>query len=360
MRQTAASPRPFRAAAALALALLLPVAAHAQTERRTITGDRVAIYDLAGHLRVDGGSGSAVVVEVTRGGRDASKLELRTGAIGGRETLRVVFPADRIVYPELGRGSNSSLSVNDDGTFGDGNEGRGFFRRGGRVEIRGSGSGLEAWADLHVMVPRGKALDLHLGAGDVHIANVDGDLRVDVSAAPVTSEHTRGRLDFDTGSGAVSVTDAEGEVNLDTGSGGVTLQNVRGPSLRLDTGSGSVRGDVIDVQELVADVGSGGISLHHTKAPRMNLDTGSGGTDVELLSGVEELVVDGGSGGVTIRVPATLSADVDIDTGSGGIETDFPVKVTRWERTHLSGTIGDGHGRIRIDSGSGRVRLLRS
>lgn len=352
-----------RRAAALALALPLLVAARmatAQTEQRTIAGDHVAIYNLAGHLRVEGGSGSTVVVEVTRGGRDAAKLQLQTGAVRGRETLRVVYPDDRIVYPELGRWSNTTLSVNDDGTFGDDGDRGGLFGRRNRVEIRGTGSGLEAYADLRVMVPRGKALDLHLGAGDVKIANVDGDLRVDVSAAPVTTEHTTGRLNLDTGSGAVSVTDAQGDVNLDTGSGGVTLQGVHGPSLRLDTGSGSVRGDDLDVHELVADVGSGGIGLRRTRAARLSLDTGSGGTEVELLSPVEALVVDAGSGGVTIRVPATIGADVDIESGSGGIETDFPVKVSRWERTHLRGTIGDGRGRIHIESGSGRVRLLRS
>lgn len=352
-----------RRAAALALALPLFVAARsaaAQTERRTIAGDRVAVYNLAGHLRVEGGGGGAVVVEITRGGRDAAKLELQAGALRGRETLRVVYPADEIVYPELGRWSHTTISVNGDGTFGDDGDRSGSFGRRGRVDIRGSGSGLEAYADLRVLVPRGKTLDLYLGIGDVRIANVDGDLRVDVSAAPVTTEHTAGRLDLDTGSGAVSVTDAQGDVNLDTGSGGVTLQGVHGQSLRLDTGSGSVRGDDVDVHELVADVGSGGIGLRRTRAARLSLDTGSGGTELELLSPVEALVVDAGSGGVTIRIPASTGADVDIESGSGGIETDFPVKVSRWERTHLRGTIGDGRGRIRIESGSGRVRLLKS
>lgn len=339
----------------IVVALALPAAATAQTERHVVPGDRVAIYNLAGHLRAEGGSGNEVTVEIARGGRDAARLQVRTGTRGGAQTLSVVYPADRVVYPDLGRWSNAELSVRDDGTFGDDDE-----DDRSRVQIRGSGSGLEAHADLRVVIPRGKSVALHLAVGDVRISNVDGDLRADVHAATVTSEHTKGALTLDTGSGAVSVTDAEGPVTLDAGSGGVTLTGMKGPSLRLDTGSGSVRAADIDVRDLVADVGSGGIHLARTKATRVKLDTGSGGTDIELLSTVDELTVDGGSGGVTVRVPASLGADVDIETGSGGIQSDFPVQTTRLEQNHLRGRIGDGHARIRIESGSGRVQLLKS
>ena len=349
------APRARSAALIAAIALAVPSVARAQTERRAVPGDQVAIYNLAGHLRAEGGGSGDVMVEVTRAGRDASKLEVRAGTRGGRHTLSVVYPSDRVVYPELGRGSNTELSVNDDGTFDDNDRGD---RE--RVQIRGSGSGLEAHADLRVVIPRGKSVALHLGAGDVQISNVDGDLRASVGAASITSEHTRGMLTLDTGSGEVRVSDAQGPVSLDTGSGGVTLTGMKGESLRLDTGSGSVHADDVDVRDLVADVGSGGIHLGRTRATRVKLDTGSGGTDIELLSTVDELTIDGGSGGVTVHVPATIGADVDIETGSGGIDTDFPVQVTRYERTHLRGRIGDGHGRIRIESGSGRVQLLKS
>src|SRR5207237_1330764 len=73
----------------------------AQTERRSVAGDRVAIYNLAGRLRVQAGAGSEVVVEMTRGGRDASRLNLATGIVRGAQTLRVVYPSDRIVYADM-------------------------------------------------------------------------------------------------------------------------------------------------------------------------------------------------------------------------------------------------------------------
>jgi hypothetical protein len=342
------------------LAALALTAAGAQTESRTLTGDRVAIYNIAGKLRVQAGSGSSVVVQISRGGRDANQLTLQTGAIRGVNALRVVYPADRIVYPEGGYRFSTEMSVNADGTFGDGRDSDWRDRERDRVQIRSSGSGLEAWADLVVSVPRGQRIALHWGAGEATVSNVEGDISVDVASARITAEHTRGALDLDTGSGNVTVTDAQGLVNLDTGSGSVTVDGVRGDNLSMDTGSGTMTVSNVDVKRLSADVGSGGIRLSRIKASQVNLDAGSGGIDVDLLSVVEELLVDAGSGGVTIRLPAAQGASVDIETGSGGITSDFAVQTSRFSRNSLRGQIGDGRGRIRIESGSGRVQLLKN
>lgn len=332
--------------------------AQGQTERRTITGDRVAIYNLAGRLKVQAGTGSDVVVDVTRGGADAGKLTLATGDVRGWQSLRVIYPADRIVYSDMRSSrSRTTIRVNDDGTFDDSD--RDSFGRD-RVEIVGSGSGLDAHADLVVSVPRGQHIALHLGVGDATVSNVDGDIRVSVSAATVDATHTRGRLTLDTGSGDVTVSDAQGEVVLDTGSGSVRVNGVQGDALDVDTGSGSVEGVDVDVKELVASVGSGGIRLGRVKATRVKVDAGSGGMDLGFLSVLDDLAIETGSGGATVRLPGAQTGDVDIQTGSGGIESDFAVQTTRVARDHLRGRIGDGHGRIRIQSGSGRVRLLKA
>lgn len=348
-----------RLALAAATALLIPALASAQTERISLDGTDVAVYNLAGTMTVARGTGDKVVVEVTRGGRDAGRLTLASSAVRGRPSLRVLYPADRIVYPERGRNGRSTFNVNDDGTFGDDGDG-GWNRGGRRIEVRSSGDGLEAHADLRVLVPAGKRIYLRNGVGETTIDNVDGQIDMSVSASRVRASHIRGSLRLDTGSGGVEVSDVTGDLDLDSGSGGAVLDGVRGGILHMDVGSGSVRGRSIDVRELVADVGSGGVQLGAVKTPKLHLETGSGGSDVELLTPVQDVSIEAGSGGVTLRIPGSSGAAVDIETGSGGIETDFEVKVARVERHALRGTFGDGRGRIRIESGSGRVRLLKN
>jgi lia operon protein LiaG len=343
--------------AALA-ALVLPALAHAQTERFTLEGAEVAVYNLVGTLKVEGGTGDKVLVEVRRAGRDAQRLTIQTGDVRGRAALRIQYPEDRIVYPQMEYDRRSNFTVSDDGTFGD--DGRRDWGRGRRVEVRSSGDGFEAHADVRVIVPKGKAVFLRHGMGETTIDNVDGRLDVSVAASRVRATHVRGALTLDTGSGGVEVTDMTGDLVLDSGSGGAVLDGVRGGKLNLDIGSGSLRGRAIDVSELAADVGSGGVRLSGVKTPRLHLEAGSGGSDIELLGPVDDVQVEAGSGGVTLRLPASLGATVDIETGSGGIDTDFEVKVQRMERHALRGTVGNGRGRVRIEAGSGTVRLLKS
>jgi lia operon protein LiaG len=339
-----------------ALLLAFPASLAAQTERISLDGREVAIYNLVGKLRVEGGTGDRVIVEVTRGGRDGARLKLETGDVRGRMALRVQYPDDRIYYSDLGWSGHTSFTVSDDGTFGD--NGRGRERR--RIEVSSRGDGLDAHADLHVIVPKGKTLFLRQGVGETTIDNVDGTLNVDVASAHTRISRIRGSLSIDNGSGGVDITDVTGDLTLDSGSGGATVDGVRGGRLNMDVGSGSLRGREIDVTELVADVGSGGVRLSGVKTPKLHLETGSGGSDVELLAQPDDVSIEAGSGGVTLRMPAAASASVDIETGSGGIDTDFEVKLSRIEKRALRGTIGTGKGRIRIESGSGNVRLMKS
>lgn len=350
----------MRVAPLLLAAGILPAALRAQsTERYTLRGDDVAVYDPAGRVQVVAGTGGDVVVEVTRRGRDAGRLRVLTGEVRGHDALRVVAPAGDLVYPDLSRGSNVTLHVNSDGTFG-GNQGGGLFGHftSDDLTIRRDGRGVEASADVTVYAPAGRRLTVRLGAGAASARDVDGDLTLTAVAGQVATERTRGRLVVSAGSGPVRVRDAQGqEVNLDTGSGGVDVRGVRADRVRVDAGSGSVSGGEIETGDAAIDVGSGGLRLERLRARTLKLDAGSGSVEVELAGTVDSARIDAGSGGIILRLPPTLGATLDVEAGSGGIHTEIPVQVTRTERTHLTGRVGDGRGRIVIDAGSGGVRI---
>lgn len=338
--------------AALAAVVLTAAQAAAQETHQLPAAD-AAVYNLAGRVEVVRGSGSDVVVRIDRGGSDAGMLSVETGTIRGVETLRIIYPADEIVYPEIGRGSSNTVRVRDDGTFSGGGG------RTSRVRIRGSGGGLEAWADLVIEVPPGSGFALYLAAGDVEARGVDGRLRIDTGSGTVEAIDISGSLSIDTGSGGIFVRDVEGNLDVDTGSGRVDVAGVSGEVLNVDTGSGRVTGADISVVELIVDTGSGAIELSAVSASDVSLDTGSGAVELRLLTDIESLDIDTGSGSVTVHAPSDLGARVEIETGSGGIDVDFPVEVRTIRRDSLIGTIGDGRGRIVIDTGSGSIRLIR-
>ena len=345
----------------LAGVLLLPAALPAQqAERYVITGSEVAIYNLAGEVKVEQGGGPGVTAEVTRGGADAAKLKVAQSEVEGRRSLRIIYPGDRIQYGRLSDGSSTQLRVRDDGTFSDRDDDDERRNEGRRITIAGGGGGLAAHADLRVIVPRGTQVALYLAVGKVNVVNVEGDLRIDAAAAPVTTSHTRGELRIEVGSGPVQVTDSRGDLSVDTGSGTVSASDVRGEQVSIETGSGEVTATDVRTSHLSVETGSGDIRASNLIAGQLSLETGSGAVTADVSGEVWNVDVETGSGDITLRVPPTLGAEVDIETSSGEIETDFEVAVTRHARDHLTGRIGDGRGKIDIETGSGGIKLVKA
>jgi DUF4097 and DUF4098 domain-containing protein YvlB len=137
------------------------------------------------------------------------------------------------------------------------------------------------------------------------------------------------------------------------------VSRFQGRDLSIDTGSGNVTGTEVKADQVTVETGSGDIELTGTAAPALSLETGSGTVRADLRSEVRSLSVETGSGDVAVTAPATLDAEVEIETSSGDIESDFPLQVTRHARDHLVGRIGSGRGRISVETGSGDVRLLK-
>lgn len=69
------------------------------------------------------------------------------------------------------------------------------------------------------------------------------------------------------------------------------------------------------------------------------------------------------NGGITLRVPDGTSADIEVETVNGDLETDFPLTIEgrlRWGPKRLRGAIGGGGERLELHTVNGSIRLLRA
>ena len=254
-----------------ALAIAAPLLAQRQTQALyTLRGDRVAIYNLVGEVRIVEGRDRDVVVAVRRQGSDASQLRVETGDLGGVQTLRVLFPFDRVRYRDPRHGyREANIRVEDDGTFGEGPGRR-------RIDISRR-RGASAAADLVIQVPPGTTIELNLGVGVVIAEGTSAELDLDVMAADVDLKRTRGAVRIQTASGRVDAKETEGDLHIDTASGSVTLRvpESTGADVDLRTRSGKIHSEVpIDIRgqsrgELRGQIGDG--------ASRITVSTESGG-----------------------------------------------------------------------------------
>jgi lia operon protein LiaG len=328
--------------------------AQADTVHYSITGKEVTVYNLVGSIEILPGTGRAVTAEVQTLGPDAAKLKVLAGQVRGHQALRVVYPDDHVVVPSMGSNSTTTLRVREDGTFGD-KEGH---DQGRRMTLSGRGPGIEASADVKLLVPAGTNLIVRWGLGSASVARVDANVTVDGASMPVRAEDLHGPFHADIGSGSVDVLGSDAEVNIDTGSGGVHLRDVRTrENILVDTGSGEVSGENLSAASVAIDTGSGSITLEKVEAKSVTLDTGSGEIDLDLTTDVSTLVVESGSGDVTVSFPPGVGAQLSVETGSGGIRSELALESQVRKHDALIGRIGDGRGTIEIETGSGTVTL---
>jgi lia operon protein LiaG len=346
------------APAVVALAFAVTAVAHAQLptpQRLVLRGPVVATWNLAGSTSITAGSGNSTEVIVTLHGRDADRLRVERKDVDGHETVTVVYPDETIVYPAMGR-SNSTFNYQQNGRWG---QGGGWGSR--RARVRGSGSGVEAWADLEIRVPRDVMMEAHQAVGMVRGRDLAvDDLLIETMAATTELERVTGDVRIDAGSGDVTGRTLSGKVTVDIGSGTTELRTVRSDRVTIDAGSGRVMLDDVAGGELAIDIGSGQTELSAIDVRSLHVDSGSGSVRAALRNRISDVLIDTGSGGVDLLLPSTFDARVDIESGSGGIDTEFPVTVTRVERDALRGVIGEGRGSLRVDTGSGRVQLRKA
>lgn len=351
-------------ALALAFAATALVASAASgAERRTFDADDLVITNLVGQIRVQEAAGSRFEVEVDVQGRDAERHGPEIVAREGRRArLEIRFPVERerrYVYPDMGWGSTTIEVPRDDHER---ESWLGSLLRavaGERIRISRDGSGVEVWADVTVHVPRDARLKVVHGVGRIDASEIAGDLDLRVKSGRIDAERVAGRLLFDTGSGNVHVSEARGELTVDTGSGNVTVNRYEGPRLLVDTGSGNVDLNEVRARFLEVDTGSGSVRAAEVRAEGCVIDTGSGSVVLALHEmGEGDYDIDTGSGSITMLLPAFASAEVDADTGSGGIHVDLAdFKTLYRERDAMRFKVGSGAARVRLDTGSGRIRV---
>jgi hypothetical protein len=67
-----------------------------------------------------------------------------------------------------------------------------------------------------------------------------------------------------------------------------------------------------------------------------------------------------GNGRIVVTVPEDFGAELESNTGSGSITSDFPIQVRgRLSPTRVRGTLGKGGGRLVMSSGNGNIEIRK-
>ncbi|MCK2219876.1 DUF4097 domain-containing protein [Actinomadura sp. ATCC 31491] len=110
-------------------------------------------------------------------------------------------------------------------------------------------------------------------------------------------------------------------VDLDSGSGDVTLRALSG-DVKVHVGSGDVDASGLAGRNVVADAGSGDVELAYVSAPASaRLEAGSGDITLNVPDGAYDVTTDLGSGDANVSVKTDRSSPnkISLKAGSGNV-----------------------------------------
>jgi DUF4097 and DUF4098 domain-containing protein YvlB len=243
--------------------------------------------------------------------------------VGGRHRVEINLPSGEVVFLP---GEHGRVEVDVEGRNA---EDLVIEQRGGRVVLRtphGSGSRWDSF-EVTVRTPAGANLEVNVASADVDVQVALGSLAARLA------------------SGDIRAGEIEADATVQTASGDVELANVGG-NLAVNTASGGVRLGRAD-RRVEVQTASGVVRLK-TVLAALSCSTQSGDIEVEHYEG-GDLECNSTSGDVRIGLPSGRTLDVDLNTLSGDIRSDFSPEG------------GDGAtARLRVKTISGDINLLRA
>jgi hypothetical protein len=205
----------------------------------------------------------------------------------------------------------------------------GWLRNGGEVRLR-------------IDVPRGSRIRAKLTNGPLRVEGVNGTLRLQ------------------TANGEIDVRGAPREAHLETVASDIDFE---GTDSRVDARSISGGIDLKGVgREVIASTTSGSIEVEGGTLGRIDLRTLSGSIELEAtLAEDARVALKTFSGSIDVELPVDTSAAFELQSFSGDLRAELGNGRTTSQSggpgRHLTFDIGEGSGRVSIETFSGSVRL---
>jgi DUF4097 and DUF4098 domain-containing protein YvlB len=204
------------------------------------------------------------------------------------------------------------------------------------------GESVNVSVEYKLWIPEKAALKANNISGDITAENVGGAASLKAVSGNIQLNKAAG-ADCNSVSGNVTVADVIGSAFLKSVSGDVKADRIKG-SVEAESVSGEV--ELVDVSE----------------ASTVRVKALSGGVLYRgAISRQGNYSLKSHSGDVALYLPADSAFDFEAETFSGGIESDFEIKVMgKVSPKEMSGSVNGGGAVLKVSSFSGDIRLKKS
>jgi len=226
------------------------------------------------------------------------------------------------------------------------------------------------------------SVQLETAYGSVTCRHVSGDnIKLKSSSGEITAEHVKGPVQLQTSYGSINCNDVSGgDIKLKTSSGKIALSKASFGDCDVDTAYGSIRTDELTGNSIRLHSASGSITVRQASAKTADMSTSYGRIDCQQIT-ANDIAAKSGSGNIDIacseKTPAEITASavtaygsieftappgfagqVELSTSYGSVRTDLPIMITgEVSKKKLAGTVGQGKGKLHLETRSGSIRL---
>jgi len=144
------------------------------------------------------------------------------------------------------------------------------------------------------------------------------------------------------------------DIKIHTISGNTNIKDLSIKDFHYETVSGNIKVELISSKKLSLKSISGDIKMENCSG-ELNVETTSGDAFISNKNLKSDIDVKTTSGNVRIELPEDVKFSLKVNTISGNLHNEFPIKISSIEGGILEGVVGSDEQKIVVDTMSGDI-----
>lgn len=204
------------------------------------------------------------------------------------------------------------------------------------------GRNINVSVNYELTIPAGASIKVRNKSGSVNANGIGGAFEANVTSGNLTVVQVGGGVDCIVWSGRINIEDVAGDVDVKGISGSIEVTKVKG-SVDVETTSGRIT---------LSDISG-------AKSVRAHLTSGRVSYDGEILAG-GKYNFEAFSGGVDVTLPASAAFDLEAQSFSGHVNSDFAITMQgTMSSKEIRGVVNNGGASLRLKTFSGSINIRK-
>jgi DUF4097 and DUF4098 domain-containing protein YvlB len=223
-----------------------------------------------------------------------------------------------------------------------------------------------------IYVPKTVSTELETSGGNIKLSDLAGTQEFTTSGGNLTLDRLSGKLHGRTSGGNINIKDSKDNIDLTTSGGNIDAENCNGTlaletsggnlaltelkgTIRANTSGGNIHGDMIN-GDLSTHTSGGSITLKDMSGG-VDASTSGGNITVAMTDVTRPVKLTNSGGDIQLKLPKSKGLDLRVSAENIRTESLGNFKGTQ-DRERIEGSLNGGGTSVRVNAGSGNVRLI--